>query len=60
MRLNRLISIVIKSDIEVDPTKKLGPELHGSTRKNKKIFQVLIFHMKKLRNNPYEYKLDML
>jgi hypothetical protein len=28
--------------------------------KNKKVFEILIFHIKKLRNNPNEYKLDIL
>jgi hypothetical protein len=33
----------------------------GQPGKNKKkIFEILIFHMKKLRNNLYEYKLYML
>jgi hypothetical protein len=52
----------------VDPAKDPGPGLHGLTRVNpnqsekikKYIFEVLIFYMKKLRNNPCEYKLYML
>ena len=51
-------NIVIKSDPRVDHAKRLGPGFHGSTRKNLKyIFKVLIFHIKKLRNNPCEYRL---
>jgi hypothetical protein len=45
------ISIVIKPDLEVDPAKRSGLEIQGSTRINpeklKNIFKVLIFHMKK-------------
>jgi hypothetical protein len=45
-------------DLEVDPYKKTSPGLHELTRVNsgqpekiiKKISEVLIFHMKKLRN----------
>jgi ribosomal protein S17E len=48
--------IVIKPDPGVDLAKESGPEFHGSTQKNKnKIFKVLIFYMKKLKNNPIGY-----
>jgi len=59
--------IVIKPGSRVDPAKESGPGFHGSTRVNpdqpgkiKKIFKVLIFHMKKLRKNSCEYRLYML
>jgi len=64
----KLIAIVIISDPGVDLIKKPGFEIHGLTQVNpnqlgkilKKIFKILIFHMKKLRNNPYEYRLYVL
>jgi hypothetical protein len=37
----------------------LGCGLYGSTWE-KKIFEILIFHMKKLKNNSCEYRLYML
>jgi len=59
--------MVIKSDPEVDSVKKLGPRLHGliwlnpnQPGKNKIKIKVLIFHIKKIRNNLYEYRLYML
>jgi hypothetical protein len=59
--------IVIKpnSGIDgVDLTKKSGPETQidlGQSKKiKKKMFEVLISHMKKLRNNSCKYKLYML
>jgi hypothetical protein len=55
-------TIVIRPNLGVDLAKEQGPGLYGSTRINpeKKIFEVLILHMKKIRNNPYEYMLYML
>jgi len=48
--------IVIKPDSGVELAKEPSPEFHGSTQKNKnKIFKVLIFYMKKSRNNPIGY-----
>jgi hypothetical protein len=44
----------------IDPVKWSSPGFYGQLRKNKKIFKVLIFHMKKLRKNPCEYMLYML
>jgi hypothetical protein len=61
--LNWLISIVIKPDPDIDPIKELCPGLHGSNRVNPEKLKKkknLIFHMKKLRNNPCKYRLDML
>jgi hypothetical protein len=57
--------IVIRPNSGVDPVKELGLALHGLTWVNPKkfkkyIFEVLIFHMEKLRNNPYEYRLYIL
>jgi len=51
--------IVIKLDPGVDSAKGLGCGLYGSTWE-KKIFEILIFHMKKLKNNSCEYRLYML
>jgi len=58
-------AIIIIPDPEVDSVKEPGPGLHMLTRVNpekikKNIFKVLIFHMKKLRNNSCEYRLYML
>ena len=57
-------TIVIKPDLGVDPAKGPGPGLHGLTwvnpKKLKKIFEVLIFYMKKLKNNPCKYRLYIL
>jgi hypothetical protein len=54
-------AIVIKLDLGDDPTKGPGRGLPGSTRKNlKNIFEILIFHMKKLKNNSCKYRLYML
>jgi len=55
-------------DIRVDPAKRLDLGLHRLTQVNpnqleifkKKIFEILIFHIKKLWNNSCEYKLYML
>ena len=51
----------------VDVVKKSSPMLYGLTRinpnqlrKNKIKIEVLIFYMKKIRNNPCKYKLYML
>jgi len=59
-------SIIIKPDQGVDPVKGSGLGLHGLTRstrinleKLKKNIKVLIFYIKKLRNNPYKYRLYM-
>jgi len=57
--------IVIRPNSGVDLVKELDLALHRLTRVNLKkfkkyIFEVLIFHMKKLRNNPYEYRLYIL
>jgi hypothetical protein len=57
--------IVIKPGSGIDLLKRLDPGLHGLTRINldqpgkvkKKIFEISIFHIKKLRNNPCGYKL---
>jgi len=61
------VAIVIKLNSGIDPTTELSPWLYMLTqvnpnqpKKNKKKIKVLIFHMKKLRNNPCEYRLYML
>jgi hypothetical protein len=58
-----MTTIVIKPDLGVDPVNGSCPELHWLTRvkpgKLKKNFEVLIFYMKKLRNNPCGYRLYM-
>ena len=50
-----MTTIVIKPDMEVNPAKGSGSGLDGLTRvksgKLKKKIKVLIFFMKKLRNN---------
>jgi len=59
-----MATIVIKTGLVVDPVKGLGPGLHGLTQVNpeklKKIFEILIFYMKKLKYNPCGYMLYML
>jgi hypothetical protein len=58
----------MKPDPRVNPAKGSGHGLHELTRVNlgqpekikNKIFEVLIFHMKKIRNNPCKYRLYML
>jgi len=54
-------NIVIKPGLRVDPTKKSGPGSRWLTQVNskklKKIFEILIFHMKKLKNNSCGYRL---
>jgi hypothetical protein len=63
-REDTITTIVIRADSRVDLAKKLNFKSYKLTRVNmkkfKKIFEILIFHIKKLRNNPYEYRLDML
>jgi hypothetical protein len=55
-----MATIFIKLSLRVDLVKKPSPGLHMSTRKNwKTIFEILIFYMKKLRNNSCGYKLYM-
>ena len=49
--------------MRIDPTTDPRLGLRGwsqPTKHFKKIFEVLIVHMKKLKNNPYEYELYML
>jgi hypothetical protein len=59
-----MTTIVIKPDFGVDLARGSGPRLHKLTRikpgKLKKIFDILISYMKKLRNNPCEYNIYML
>ena len=43
---------------ETRPLDRVNPDQPEKIKKN--IFKVLIFHMKKLRKNPYEYMLYML
>jgi hypothetical protein len=43
--------MVIKPGLAIDSVKGSGPGFHGSTQKNKKIFKILIFHMKKIHVN---------
>ena len=59
--------IVIKPSPGVDPTKGLSPGFHGLTRVNSnqpgkffKKIKVLVFYMKKLRENPCKYRLYIL
>ena len=44
----------------VDPVQEPNPEFYSQSRKNKKINNILIFYIKKLRKNPCEYMLYML
>jgi len=57
-----MATIVIKPGLGVDPAKGLSPRLHRLTWVSieKKKIEVLIFYMKKLRNNPCGYRLYML
>jgi hypothetical protein len=59
-----MTTIVIKPDMGVNPAKGSGSGLDGLTRvksgKLKKKIKVLIFFMKKLRNNSCGYKLYIL
>jgi hypothetical protein len=59
-----MTTIVIKPDIGVNLAKGSGSELDGLARvksgKLKKKIEVLIFYIKKLRNNSCGYKLYML
>jgi len=59
--------MAIRSDPRVDSVKKLGPRLHwliwvnpNQSGKNKIKIKVLIFHMKKIKNNSCEYILYIL
>jgi len=56
-----MATIVIKPGLGIDSTKGPGPELPEFTQPKKLIFfEILIFYMKKLRNNPYRYMLYIL
>jgi hypothetical protein len=59
-----MATIVIKPGIGVDSANRSGPRLHEFTHVNlekfKFFFEVLIFYMKKLKNNLCEYRLYML
>jgi len=62
---DNVMFIVIRPDSGVDSVKESVLGLHGLTRVNPEklkiyIFEVLIFHMKKLINNPCEYRLYIL
>jgi len=60
-----MITIVMKPNLGVHPAKGPGPGLHGLTwvklrKLKKKIFEVLIIYMKKIKKNPCIYRLYML
>jgi hypothetical protein len=55
-----MATIVFKPGLGVDPAKGLGPGLSQPGKLEKKIFEVLIFYIKKLKNNSCGYMLYML